>query len=745
MTADILKILRSGSDAEKLTLLQSFFKSAQFSHGSEVLGEIERLAEDDDKAIRFWARKVKNSSARPANADSEKVESQKKRESSIPLLFEKLNSAQSHFVAMEILEQIFQARDAETLQGLCVYLKAAIDPMVISFMVKNLGLFFPDEKLIPVIMPYLKNQDERVIANAIEGLEAIKSPKLVVVYAQLLDHQNHRVRANAARALAGVQPEQAFAVILKMLEKRDMPHFVLAACSAVSQLRAHQYLPHLVELLPDPLLFSGALKAIEAIGGEEAITYLEAVVDDFQGDAQQLLRQAITALKNPGSKPKVVNTSSDGRYYKAGKSNNVSEKTIKQSEVPKEPVVTNIQEVNNQLPMAELLPAYLRVYVVFLLVSVAAAVFYYIFPYTLFKILPILGLLIAFFSFFILILAGFAGLYFPNTLGFDSAKKAAMSFWGVACINFFTLAIISNAIGAGSFETRISSGQFTIPELREEAEKRRKNNDHAWEATLPPQMTGLTVKWSGWVDQVQGDLENRHYVVKIDVDSPDITFSAAEISFAVNEEVASRIRLNSEIRFRGRIANASRGFSSWNFDLDNIEITSGLSSGVVPGFKTIDELTAEQIAQQQNLEKQTRIWKEQRAKDAAERMVKEKEIFARLKNTSSLSYDELCALMKPIFYSPSMELMDVLKNITINGRGWIYKVSGFWAPYDCKIDVDSPSASTWHVSFEISESAAKGMDNGVSVSFSGVIETMSPNILSDGCTITMKRASVSKR
>ena len=101
--------------------------------------------------------------------------------------------------------------------------------------------------------------------------------------------------------------------------------------------------------------------------------------------------------------------------------------------------------------------------------------------------------------------------------------------------------------------------------------------------------------------------------------------------------------------------------------------------------------------------------------------------------------------MKPIFYSPSMELMDVLKNITINGRGWIYKVSGFWAPYDCKIDVDSPSASTWHVSFEISESAAKGLDNGVSVGFSGVIETMSPNILSEGCTITMKRASVSKR
>ena len=259
----ITELLNKADNEKKVKLLQELFKNNSFLPDEATLATLRELAGSGDNAIRFWARKVcdaisKRSETPRSDSAAENSEAFDKDSLSSELLFKKLQTAQSHFVAIEILQKIMSKRAENDLVILLNYLATAGDPIVISFVTKNLGIYFPREDLIPVLLPYLKNNDERIVANTIEGLQAINSPKCVVIFAQLLEHPNHRVRANAARAIASARPDVSRKMLIKMLEKRELAHFFLAACSAICHVPSPDYLPYLTESLSDPLLFDGA-------------------------------------------------------------------------------------------------------------------------------------------------------------------------------------------------------------------------------------------------------------------------------------------------------------------------------------------------------------------------------------------------------------------------------------------------------------------------------------------------------
>jgi len=84
---------------------------------------------------------------------------------------------------MDILKKILGSHKESAKGGLFVFLKTCKDDIVTSFLVKNLGLTYPEEETLGVLIPLLKHPDTRVIANCVEGISAVSSPKTTVLIA----------------------------------------------------------------------------------------------------------------------------------------------------------------------------------------------------------------------------------------------------------------------------------------------------------------------------------------------------------------------------------------------------------------------------------------------------------------------------------------------------------------------------------------------------------------------------------
>lgn len=298
---EILRFLDSGNRDQKILCLQSLLKNQAALSSREVVDLVKKLTVDVDVGITFWSKKILAKLPEPSSGNLESKTSvaspteNQPGDLSLDELFQKLTASetQADFQrALDVLRLVFNKQDPACIPALIAYLKTCRDVKQISFIVKNLGIAFPREELLPVIGTYLKHPDERTVANAIEGIEAINSPKSVVLFSQMLDHPSHRVKANATKAIAKVDPERSAEIFLKMLQMRDRPNFIIAACHAVKALKAVQFIPDLLGLLPQEVVQDDALDAILGIGGEGAWTSLETFAGSTTDEA---FRQIILA------------------------------------------------------------------------------------------------------------------------------------------------------------------------------------------------------------------------------------------------------------------------------------------------------------------------------------------------------------------------------------------------------------------------------------------------------------------
>ncbi|MBF0501353.1 MAG: HEAT repeat domain-containing protein [Candidatus Riflebacteria bacterium] len=189
--------------------------------------------------------------------------------------WKQLESGLSGASAIEMLRKVIDNKSSKDLPQLIEYLNNCRDVIQISFLTKHLGLAFASSDLLPVLMPFLKHEDDRIVANTIEGIEAIGTPTTFAVLAQILNHRSHRVRGNAAKALARHDPQIAHKIIHEMLRMRDRPHIIAAACHAIKEIRAKEFLPQLIPLVSDPVLGQDALNAFGVIGADAAVGFLE--------------------------------------------------------------------------------------------------------------------------------------------------------------------------------------------------------------------------------------------------------------------------------------------------------------------------------------------------------------------------------------------------------------------------------------------------------------------------------------
>jgi len=289
------EILLAGNNPAKVVLLQELSKKSLSAASADLASAIRCLANDSDVAVRFWARKVA-ASLPPIVANRENASAQNE---ALPqdILFRRLADAQSHLVANELLGKILARRDPETSGLLFEYLKNCSDPIVISFLVKNLALNFPTGDTVRILEKFLQHHDERVVANCLEGLEHIPSIESAILINRMLIHDNHRVKSAAAKALFRFEPEVAKNAINQMLADKNNPHILIVACHAIGYLKCEDFLPRLMEMIPDPLVGDDALKAATNIGGEVAIGYLEALLATQDPELKQKIAGCIETVK----------------------------------------------------------------------------------------------------------------------------------------------------------------------------------------------------------------------------------------------------------------------------------------------------------------------------------------------------------------------------------------------------------------------------------------------------------------
>lgn len=321
---DIKKIafeLKTGN-AETITgLLKQLFESQTDCSSKTLFEVLYDLKFHRDLGVVFWAKKVMakvevNYQIRgpdPINQASEGDPDQPIEEH-LPEptreeLLARMNS-DPETITVDDLKKVCETVDDALRDILLALLTANPDPTVLSFITKQLGLDFPSEEMLLRLAPYLRHEDSRVVANTVEGIAAIKSPKAFVFLTQMLNHADNRVRSNVAVAIGQHDRDEAMTVVEKMLRLVGKEHMQISALHAVKVLGEARLFPVVIELLGDPCLFREVLNVFEAVPCAEAIQTLEAVLEQIPEDEtkQEIqasianIRQAMEDAANP--KPK---------------------------------------------------------------------------------------------------------------------------------------------------------------------------------------------------------------------------------------------------------------------------------------------------------------------------------------------------------------------------------------------------------------------------------------------------------
>jgi HEAT repeat protein len=196
---------------------------------------------------------------------------------------------------------------------------------VLSALVMSIGKVCTTERIIE-LQPFLEHPDERIIANAIEAMGQVRSPKCSDLILSKLNSRNNRVKANAAMVLFAAGKVEVIDLLKPMLMHSD-PLMRSSAAFAIGELTliAHKekliedwrrkgkdinYLlgeiqasvSMLVALLRDPetIVKRQAIIALGKIKDKSTVLPILEMIEIKDGD-KELLREASQALWSIGS------------------------------------------------------------------------------------------------------------------------------------------------------------------------------------------------------------------------------------------------------------------------------------------------------------------------------------------------------------------------------------------------------------------------------------------------------------
>jgi len=180
------------------------------------------------------------------------------------------------------------------LSKLLVFLEKEEHPWVISKFVKVVGLIGHIEEL-EILVKYLDNDDERIRANCIEGISAIKGTEKYQYIMEALDDRSSRVRANALNALKHLGGKEFAALLKQMVNStdEDVRHSVLFVLKNMNnQLGKHCLLKLMNDRAPDI-----QIKSAEFLGQFKEIEVVKVLTEAAKSsDSKKLKHQCIKSL-----------------------------------------------------------------------------------------------------------------------------------------------------------------------------------------------------------------------------------------------------------------------------------------------------------------------------------------------------------------------------------------------------------------------------------------------------------------
>ena len=225
------------------------------------------------------------------------------------LMLKKLQKGNESQVSLRDLDWCGKLQAKELKAALEDYLERCFEPTHISWLVKNLPRFYPDPEQFTLLKSFLAYGDDRVVSNAIEGIESLNNPDNVPLFSRMLSHASPRVRSVAAEAIARVNPETARKALTAMLNHPEQLESVKAACYAIRHLPDHEFLDLALPLLSNRKVRDEAAKTVASLALKRIISLFDHEVFSKHAELRakvastiiELLREQCNVRFFPGS------------------------------------------------------------------------------------------------------------------------------------------------------------------------------------------------------------------------------------------------------------------------------------------------------------------------------------------------------------------------------------------------------------------------------------------------------------
>lgn len=225
------------------------------------------------------------------------------------LLLKKLQKGNENQISLRDLEWCAKLQTKDLKHALEDYLERCFEPRHISWLVKNLPKFYPDPQQMPLLKTFLAYGDDRIVSNAIEGIEALNDPDNVSLFSRMLSHVSPRVRSVAAEAIARVSPETARKALADMLSRPEQVESVKAACYAIRHLPDHEFLDLALPLLSNRKVRDEAAKTVASLALKKISSLFAHEVFGKHADLRARVSAAIIEMLREQSNTRFFQTS----------------------------------------------------------------------------------------------------------------------------------------------------------------------------------------------------------------------------------------------------------------------------------------------------------------------------------------------------------------------------------------------------------------------------------------------------
>ena len=199
---------------------------------------------------------------------------------------------------LDMVRVISERKEPNSLPFVLSSLREAIDPFVISALVKTAGILGA-ATTINELQPYLHHEDGRVRANAIEGLEAIGDELAWPLIVPMLYDEVHRVRANAARALLHFDGQEARGLVGELVDGPTTKERATALyfLRSVEVPWAEELLWQFIDKEEKADLHRLACGLLAEKGGPKSVSYINQKLSSCSKNEKRCYEIALSALK----------------------------------------------------------------------------------------------------------------------------------------------------------------------------------------------------------------------------------------------------------------------------------------------------------------------------------------------------------------------------------------------------------------------------------------------------------------